>query len=55
MNENIVVIPQEKYEELLKNNTRLKIIFDIVARANTEYGYDKKTSEVIDAILGIKR
>ena len=55
MNESVVVIRQERYEELLRNEARLKIIFDIAAQDKAEYGYDKKTTEVIDAILGIKR
>ena len=55
MNENVVVISQEKYEELLRNDARLKIIFNIATQDHADYGYDKKTSEIIDAILNIKR
>ena len=55
MNENVVVISREKYEELLRNDVRLKIIFNTVTQDKATYGYERNTAEIIDAVLGIKR
>ena len=55
MNENTVVISQERYEELLRNDVRLKIIFDVATHDEASYGYERNTAEIIDAVLGIKR
>lgn len=55
MNETTIVISRERYEELIRNDVRLKIIFNAVTRDEATYGYEKNTAEVIDAVLDIKR
>ena len=52
---NGVIITREKYEELLRNDAKLRVICCVLVKEDAKYGYDKKTSEIIDAILEIKR
>ena len=49
-------ISQERYEQLVEAEIKLKVLKDVLsAEENIDFGYSKTISDVIDAILGIKR
>lgn len=52
---NTVVISQERYEELIKAELRLNLIFRIATKDNSTYGYSENTAKAIDVVLGIER
>lgn len=49
-------ISVERYEQLVEAEIKLKVLKDVLsAEENVDFGYSNTISDVIDAILGIKR
>jgi hypothetical protein len=50
-----IEISLEEYKEIVEAEVKIETIKRIAQTEDIEYGYSKKASEIIDAILGIKR
>ncbi len=55
MNENTVVISQKRYEELIKAELKLNIIYVVASNDISSYGYSEGTSKLIDSVLEVER
>ena len=55
MNENTVVISQERYEELIRAELKLQLVYEAASRDNSNYGYNQPTVNTIEHILGLDR